>query len=266
MFEQQVLIRKLGDCILKIKKILISQPRPESDKSPYSELEEIHKVTLDFHQFIYIEGVSAKEFRSARINILEHTAVIFNSRTAIDHFFRLCEELRIVVPDSMKYFCTSESIAVYLQKYIVYRKRKIFFGKKTIEDLEDVLVKNKEEKFLVPTSTVHNDEIPALLSSNGLKFTKAYFYKTLSSDLRHLTLKDYEMMVFYSPAGIESLFQNFPEFVQNETLIATFGPNTAKAAEALGLRIDVRVPSPECPSMSMALDSFLRDACKKSSK
>ncbi|MFO7616191.1 MAG: uroporphyrinogen-III synthase [Bacteroidales bacterium] len=251
---------------MKIKKILISQPKPTSDKSPYSDLVDKFKVTLDFHQFIRIEGVLAKEFRSARVNILDHTAVIFNSRTAIDHFFRICEELRIVVPDSMKYFCTSESIALYLQKYIVYRKRKIFFGQKTIEDLEDVLVKHKEEKYLVPTSTVHNDEIPALLDQNGLTFTKAFFYKTLSSDLRHLNLAEYDMLVFYSPAGIESLFQNFPDFVQGETLIGTFGPNTAKAAESAGIRVDLCVPSPEFPSMTMALDNLLGEICKKSSK
>jgi uroporphyrinogen-III synthase len=251
---------------LKIKRILISQPKPATDKSPYSDLVDKYKIALDFYQFIRIEGVQAKEFRLARINILDHSAIIFNSRTAIDHFFRVCEELRIVVPDNMKYFCTSESIAVYLQKYIVYRKRKIFFGQKTIEDLEDVLVKHKDEKYLVPTSTVHNDEIPALLAQIGLTFTKAFFYKTLGSDLKHLNLADYDMLVFYSPAGIESLFQNFPNFVQGETLIGTFGPNTAKAAESAGIRIDLRVPSPEFPSMTMALDNFLGELCKKSSK
>jgi len=251
---------------LKIKRILISQPQPTTEKSPYFEIADKYKVVLDFYQFIRVEGVSAKDFRASRINILDNTAVIFNSRTAIDHFFRICEELRIQVPDTMKYFCTSESIAVYLQKYIVYRKRKIFYGQKSMEDLVDVLVKHKEEKYLVPTSTVHNDEIPLLLSQHNLKFTKSFFYKTLSSELSHLNMSEYDMLVFYSPAGIDSLFTNFPDFVQNEVYIGTFGPNTARAAEKAGLRIDLKVPSPEFPSMTMALDKFLCDACKKPSK
>lgn len=251
---------------MKIKRILISQPQPTTEKSPYFEVADKYKVNLDFFQFIRVEGVPSKEFRAARINILDYTAVVFNSRIAIDHFFRICEELRVQVPDTMKYFCTSESIAVYLQKYIVYRKRKIFYGQKTLEDLADVLVKHKEEKFLVPTSTVHNDEIPAFLSQHKLQFTKAFFYKTVASDLRHLNLKDYDMLVFYSPVGIESLFENFPDFVQGETFIGTFGQNTAKAAENAGIRIDLRVPSPEFPSMTMALDKFLGELSKKSSK
>ncbi|MDD4644860.1 MAG: uroporphyrinogen-III synthase [Bacteroidales bacterium] len=251
---------------MKIKRILISQPQPTTEKSPYFEVSDKYKVALDFFQFIRVEGVSSKEYRASRVNILEHTAVIFNSRIAIDHFFRICEELRIAVPDAMKYFCTSESIAVYLQKYIVYRKRKIFFGLKTIEDLLDTLVKHKEEKFLVPTSSVHNDDIPALLTQHNLTFTKSVFYKTLSSELSHLNLKEFDMLVFYSPAGIDSLFVNFPNFVQDETFIGTFGPNTAKAAEKAGLRIDLRVPSPEFPSMTMALDKFLGDLSKKSAK
>jgi uroporphyrinogen-III synthase len=251
---------------LKIKRILISQPQPATEKSPYFEVAEKYKVTLDFIQFIRVEGVSSKDFRASRINILDFSAIIFNSRTAIDHFFRICEELRITVPDTMKYFCTSESIAVYLQKYIVYRKRKIFFGQKTMEDLIDTLVKHKDEKYLFPTSTVHNDEIPALLGQYNLNFTKAYFYKTLNADLKHLTLNEYDMMVFYSPAGIDSLFNNFPDFVQGESYIGIFGPNTAKAAESAGLRIDLRVPSPEFPSMTMALDKFLGEMCKKPGK
>jgi uroporphyrinogen-III synthase len=251
---------------LKIKRILISQPQPTTEKSPYFEVAEKYKVALDFFQFIRIEGVSAKDFRASRINILEFTAVIFNSRTAIDHFFRVCEELRAQVPDTMKYFCTSESIAVYLQKYIVYRKRKIFYGQKTMDDLVDILVKHKEEKYLVPTSTVHNDEIPVLLTQYHLNFTKAFFYKTLATDLTHLNLKEYDMLVFYSPAGIESLFTNFPEYKQDETYIGTFGPNTAKAGEKFGLRIDLKVPSPEFPSMTMALDKFLGEQCKKNGK
>ena len=251
---------------MKIKRILISQPQPTTEKSPYSEVADKYKVNLEFHQFIHVEGVQAKDFRAARVNILDHTAVIFNSRTAIDHFFRICDEVRVQVPDTMKYFCTSESIAVYLQKYIVYRKRKIFFGQKTLDDLIDVLVKHKDEKYLVPISTVHNDEIPGLLAQHNLSFTKAFFYRTVSSDLRHLNLDDFDMMVFYSPVGIESLFENFPGFTQGEKCIGTFGHNTAKAAENAGLHVDVKVPSPEFPSMTMALDKFLGELCKKSSK
>ncbi|MFA6126402.1 MAG: uroporphyrinogen-III synthase [Bacteroidales bacterium] len=251
---------------MKIKRILISQPQPTTEKSPYFEVADKYKVTLDFLQFIRVEGVSAKDFRASRVNILDYSAVIFNSRTAIDHFFRICEELRVQVPDTMKYFCTSESIAVYLQKYIVYRKRKIFYGQKTMEDLVDILVKHKDEKYLVPTSTVHNDEIPVLLTQHNLIFTKAFFYKTLSSELSYLNLKDFDMLVFYSPAGIDSLFTNFPGFVQDETFIGIFGPNTAKAAEKAGLRIDLKVPSPEFPSMTMALDKFLGELCKKQAK
>lgn len=251
---------------MKIKRILISQPQPTTEKSPYFEVAEKYKVTLDFCQFIHVEGVLAKDFRASRVNILDHTAVIFNSRTAIDHFFRICDEIRVQVPDTMKYFCTSESIAVYLQKYIVYRKRKIFFGQKSLEDLADVLVKHKDEKYLVPISTVHNDEIPVLLNQYSLSYTKAFFYRTLSNDVRHLDMDQYDMLVFYSPVGIESLFENFPDFKQDTRFIGTFGHHTARAAEQAGLRIDLKVPSPDFPSMTMALDKFLGELCKKSAK
>jgi uroporphyrinogen-III synthase len=251
---------------LKIKKILISQPKPETDKSPYFDLEEKHKVKLDFRQFIQVEGVNAKEFRSSKVNILDHTAIIFTSRTAIDHFFRIAEESRVTVPDTMKYFCTSESIAVYLQKYIVYRKRKIFFGQKRFEDLMEVLVKHIDEKYLVPVSDVHKDEISELLDKNKINYTKATLYRTVASDLSDIVPGDYDILVFYSPSGIASLSSNFPDFKQNNTFVATFGPNTTKAAEEAGIRVDVRVPSPEFPSMTMALDSFIAAEAKKSSK
>jgi uroporphyrinogen-III synthase len=248
---------------LKIKKILISQPKPNTDKSPYFDLEDKHKVKLDFKQFIQVEGVTAKEFRGYKVNILDHTAVIFTSRTAIDHFFRIAEESRVAVPDTMKYFCTSESIAVYLQKYIVYRKRKIFFGQKRFADLMEVLVKHIDETFLVPVSDVHKDEISILLDKNKIKYTKATFYRTVASDLSDITVNDYDVLVFYSPSGISSLFTNFPKFEQNSTRVATFGPNTAKAAEEAGIRVDLKVPSPEFPSMTMALDSFITTEAKK---
>ena len=251
---------------LKIKKILISQPKPSMEKSPYFDLEEKQKVKLDFTQFIQIEGVTKKEFRCTKINILEFSAIIFTSRTAIDHFFRISEELRISIPDSMKYFCVSESIAVYLQKYIVYRKRKIFYGKKRFADLMDVLIKHKDEKYLVPVSDVHKEEISELLEKHQINFSKAVFYCTVAVDLCELAIEDYDVLVFYSPSGIASLYSNFPEFKQNSMKIATFGPNTANAAEEAGLKIDLKVPSPEFPSMTMALDNFITEEGKKPNK
>ncbi len=221
---------------------------------------------MDFKQFIQIEGVSAKEFRADKINLVEYTAVIFTSRTAIDHFFRIAEEMRVQVPDTMKYFCTSESIAVYLQKYIVYRKRKIFFGQKRLIDLMDVLTKHKGEKFVVPVSDVHNDEISELLDTNGLDYSKATLYRTVSSDLSQISIDDYDVLVFYSPSGIASLFNNFPEYKQNHTRIATFGPNTANAADEAGLAVNLKVPSPEFPSMTMALDHFVAGQNKRNGK
>lgn len=251
---------------MKIKKILISQPKPSTEKSPYFELEEKHKVKLDFKQFIQVEGVSGKEFRKSKVSILDHTAVIFTSRTGIDHFFRIAEEMRVQVPDHMKYFCTSESIAVYLQKYIVYRKRKIFFGKKRFADLMDVLCKHKTEKFLVPVSNIHSEEISELLNTHSIKHTKAIFYLTVSTDLSDIEISDYDLLVFYSPSGIASLHNNFKDYVQNDTKIATFGPTTAKAAIEAGLKIDLKVPSPEFPSMTMALDYFINEENRKNGK
>lgn len=251
---------------MKIKNVLISQPKPCTEKSPYFDLAEKHKVKLDFRQFIQVEGVTGKDFRASRVNILDYTAVIFTSRTAIDHFFRICEEVRVQVPDTMKYFCNSESIAVYLQKYIVYRKRKIFYGKKRFEDLMDVLVKHNGEKYLVPVSDVHNEEIPTLLKKNKINFTTSIFYKTVSSDLSDLKMNDYDLLVFYSPSGIASLLNNFPKFNPATARIATFGPSTLKAAEEAKLDVSIKVPSPEFPSMTMALDTYITTENKKSSK
>ncbi len=251
---------------MKIKRVLISQPKPCTEKSPYFDLAEKHKVKLDFRQFIQVEGVSGKDFRANRINILDHTAVIFTSRTAIDHFFRICEEVRVQVPDSMKYFCNSESIAVYLQKYIVYRKRKIFYGQKRFTDLLDILVKHNGEKFLVPVSDMHNDQIPVLLKKHKVNFTKTVLYKTVSSDLKDLKMSDFDMLVFYSPSGIASLLSNFPEFEQNSMKIATFGPSTQSAAKEAKLKVDIEVPSPEFPSMTMALDKYITEQNKKAGK
>jgi len=243
---------------LKIKKILVSQPKPESAKSPYFDLAEKTNVQVDFRPFIQVEGVSAKEFRQTRIQILDHTAVIFTSRTAIDHFFRICQETRILVPDTMKYFCISEAAAFYLQKYIVYRKRKIFYGNGTFADLTEIMKKHKDEKYLVPLSHIHKQEIPQLLDQGGYKYTKAILYRTISSDLSDLKEVNYDILVFFSPSGIKSLVQNFPDFKQNETKIASFGPTTAKAVKDAGLRLDIEAPTIQAPSMTMALEQFIK--------
>lgn len=243
---------------LKIKKIIVSQPEPQSEKSPYLELINKYNLKIDFRPFIQVEGVSSKEFRQQRIDILEHTAVIFTSRTAIDHFFRICEEVRITVPETMKYFCITEAVALYLQKYIVYRKRKIFFGAGTFPMLMEVISKHKTEKFLVPLSDMHKAEIPKLLDKAKVKYTKAILYRTVSSDLSDLKDIYYDIIVFYSPSGIKSLFKNFPDFVQGDTKIAAFGPTTTKAVNDYKLRLDIQAPTPACPSMTQALDEFIK--------
>jgi len=242
---------------LKIKSILVSQPAP-ADKSPYHELAEKHHLKIDFRPFIHVESVPAREIRKERINILDHSAVIFTSKTAINHFFRITEEMRVSVPDSMKYFCVTESVAYYLQKYIVYRKRKIFHGDKSFQNLLDIILKNGKEKFLVPLSDAHNDEIPKLLNKHRIKYTKATLYKTVCSDLSDLKDVFYDILVFFSPTGIRSLLYNFPDFKQNNTKIATFGPTTAQAAKKEGLRIDIQAPNPKAPSMVMALDHYIQ--------
>jgi uroporphyrinogen-III synthase len=251
---------------MKIKKILVSQPQPETEKSPYFEIAEKNNVKIEFRPFIHVEPVETKDFRKERINILDHTAVIFTSKTAIDHFFRVTNEMRITVPDSMKYFCTSESIAHYLQKYIVYRKRKIFFGKGKFPDLIEVLEKHKNEKFLVSLSDQHKKEIPELLTLNKFKYTIAILYRTVSSDLSDLAMINYDVLVFFSPSGIKSLLKNFPGFEQNDIKIASFGNSTARAVKEAGLRLDLQAPLPEAPSMTMALDLFIKEHnknCKK---
>jgi len=251
----------------RIKKILVSQPKPESDKSPYFELAEKNNVKIDFRPFIQVEGVSVKEFRKSRIDLLSHSAVIFTSKHAIDNYYRIAEEMRLTIPDSMKYFCISESTAYYLQKYIVYRKRKIFFsatGK--FPDLIDSILKHKDENFLVPLSNTHKEEIPKMLKEQGIKYTKATLYRTVSSDLSDLANVNYDILVFYSPSGIKSLFQNFPDFKQNNTKIASWGTKTAKAAQEAGLRLDIKAPMPDAPSMTMAIEKFIKDFNKNGSK
>jgi len=243
---------------MKIKKILVSQPKPSSDKSPYYELARKNNLQIDFRPFIHVEEIAGKEFRNSKINILDHTAVVFTSRTAIDHFFRVCKELRITVPDTMKYFCISEATAFYLQKYIVYRKRKIFYGNGRFDDLLGLIIKHKSETFIVPLSDIHKQEIPNKLTANKIKYNKAILYRTVSSDLSDLESVNYDVLVFFSPSGIASLQQNFPNFKQNNTLIASFGPTTAKAVEDAGLRLDIKAPMPQAPSMTMALEQYIK--------
>ena len=248
---------------MKIRKILISQPEPQTEKSPYFDLANKYNLKIDFNPFIQIEGVSVREFRQQRINIPDYTALIFTSRTAVDHFFRICEEMRISVPDSMKYFSVTESIAFYLQKYVVYRKRKIFYGNNNFSDLMDYVLKHKEENFLVPLTDPHKPEITETLEKHNIKNTVGYFYRTICSNMKSVNLSDYDIVVFFSPMGIKSLFENFPDFKQNGLFIGTFGPSTAKAAIDAGLRLDLQAPSPESPSITAALDCFIKKCSKE---
>ncbi|MFM2207991.1 MAG: hypothetical protein RL213_1966 [Bacteroidota bacterium] len=247
---------------LKVKSILVTQPKPETEKSPYFDLAKKFSLKIDFRPFIQVEPVSAKDFRKDKVNIAEHSAVILTSRNAADHFFRICNELRIQVPETMKYFCVSESTAYYLQKFVVFRKRKIFFGKQTISDLMDVLKKHKKEKFLVPCTDIHKQEIFETLDAHGLDYTKAVIYKTVASDLSDLENVNYDCLVFFSPSGITSLLKNFPKFKQNNTRIAAFGPATAQAVLDAGLRLDIQAPVPAAPSMTMALEQYIKKANK----
>jgi uroporphyrinogen-III synthase len=245
--------------------VLVSQPEPMNPKSPYFDLAKKYNLKIEFKPFVQVEGVPSKDFRHQKINILDFTAVIFTSKTGIDHFFRICNELRIVVPDTMKYFCITENVAFYLQKYIVYRKRKIFHGKAKFQDLIDVIAKHRDDNFFVPLSEPHNAEIPELLDKNSIKHTIGTLYKTISSHFSNNPKDfDYDILVFYSPSGIKSLKENFPAFVQGDIKIAAFGPTTATAVEQEGLRLDINAPNPKAPSMTMALDNFLKEYNKNS--
>lgn len=243
-----------------IKKILVSQPRPTSEKSPYYSIAERFGVELVFRPFIKVEGMSAREFRTQRVNILDYTAVVFTSRHAIDHFFTLAKDLRVSIPEDMKYFCVTETIALYIQKYVQYRKRKVFFGSTGhIDDLLPTMVKHKTEKYLVPMSDVHNDSLTILFDSKKLQHKEVVMYKTVSNDFTEEEIKmfDYDMLVFFSPSGIESLTKNFPNFQQGNIAIATFGPATAKAVTDAGLRLDLEAPTEKYPSMTGALQHYL---------
>lgn len=244
---------------MKVKKVLVSQPKPSSEKSPYFEIAEKYGVEIEFRPFIKVEGLTAKEFRQSKISISDYTAVIFTARTAIDHFFRLCEEMRISIPDTMKYFCTTESIALYLQKYIIYRKRKIFHGKTgKLDDLLPFLMKHNKEKFLYAISSVHKTEDLNILDKNNINYTKAVMYRTVSNDFGPDEKFDYDMLLFFSPSGIDSLLKNFPEFKQDEVRIGCFGATTAKAVRDAGFRLDIEAPSVKAPSMTAALDMYLK--------
>ncbi len=247
---------------MKVKKILVSQPKPASDKSPYYDIAEKYGVDITFRPFIKVVGLTAKEFRQSRLNMADFTGVIFTARTAVDHFFRLCEEMRYTVPDTMKYFCTTEQIANYLQKYIVYRKRKIFFvntGK--LDDLLPYLQKHNKEKLLYAVSDVNNDA-PNVLDRNNIEYTRAVMYRTVSNDFGPDEKFDYDMLIFFSPQGIDSLLKNFPDFNQGDIRIGCFGATTAKAVRDAGLRLDVEAPTVAAPSMGAALENYLKDETK----
>ena len=245
---------------MKIKKVLVSQPKPTSEKSPYYDIAEKYGVKIDFRPFIKVESLSAKEFRQQKVSILDHTAVIFTSRHAIDHFFGLCTELRVTIPETMKYFCTSETIALYIQKYVQYRKRKVFFGATgKFADLLPSIIKHNTEKYLVPMSDVHNDDIKNLLDKHNIQHTEVVMYRTVSNDFGKDEEFDYDMLVFFSPAGVSSLKKNFPDFDQKNIKIGTFGSTTAQAVRDAGLRLDLEAPTVQAPSMTAALDMFIKE-------
>ena len=248
---------------MKVKTILVSQPEPKAENSPYFDLQQQQKVKIDFRPFIHVEDVSTKEIRLQKVDFSKFTAIILTSRNAVDHFFRVAEKMRFKVPDSMKYFCQSEAVAYYLQKYVVYRKRKIYVGKRTFPELITLISKYKDESFLLPSSDKLKPSVPLALDELGVRWKQAVFYKTVISDLSDLADVYYDILVFFSPSGIESLFHNFPDFKQNDTRIAVFGNTTVKASLEKGLRVDIQAPTPENPSMTMALEKYIKAQNKK---
>ena len=251
---------------MKIRSVLISQPKPETEKSPYYEVAKSQKVSLEFKPFIHVEGVTAAELRKQKVDFSEYGCVVLTSKSSVDHYFRLAQEMRFSIPETMKYFCASETIALYMQKYIVYRKRKIFHGTNGVEDLLDNFKKNKTERFLFPCSDKHSDKITDFLNKNKIAFTKAAFYKTVSSDMAGFPVQEFDMIVFFSPNGVESLSKNFPDFKQGDIHVGTFGEGTAQAAEAAGLVVQLKAPMPKAPSMAMALEWYLKQVNGKSNK
>lgn len=250
--------------MVKVKKILISQPSPKTEKSPYFDISEKYGVQMDFRPFIRVEGIDAKEFRQQRVNILDFSAIVFTAKVAIDHFFALCEELRIAMPETMKYFCISEAVALYLQKYIVYRKRKIFFsttGK--MDGLNTALTKHSKDKYLIPVSDVHQEDLTRILDEKKIDYTKSVMYRTVSNSITEEEIMSYDMLIFFSPSGITSLLKNAPHFKQEDRILACFGASTAKAIKDAGLRLDCEAPLPGIPSMTAALEAFLKENHKK---
>jgi uroporphyrinogen-III synthase len=248
---------------LKIKKILVSQPKPTNEKSPYFALAKKYKLDIDFRPFIQVEGINLKEYRNQKINILDYSSLVFTSRVAVDHFFNIAEELRISIPNTTKYFCLSESIAYYLQKYIVYRKRKIFYGNGKIEDLLPSFQKFKDDKYLIPVSDKHKLDIFKFMDTHKLSYEKIVLYKTISSDLSDLDINQYDVLLFFSPSGVKSLLKNFKDFKQGDKYIGAFGPATSKTVKDHNLRLDIKAPIPQAPSMTVALELFIKEVTKK---
>lgn len=253
---------------MKIKSILLSQPKPvDVAKTPYEAIIKKYNVNIDFEKFIKLEDVSASELRQEKIKLNDFTAIILTSRNTIDHFFRVAKEMRYAIPEDLKYFCVSESTALYLQRYIQYRKRKIFYGKQTFADLVEVMKKHKEEKFFLPSSNLVTEDHDGMLTEAGFDYTKAVIFRTVSADLSHVDISKYDMLVFFSPAGIESLKANFPDFVQNEDVaIGGFGQSTCKAIVDAGFTLNFSAPTPSCPSMNMVIEEFIANEIKKAKK
>lgn len=249
---------------MKIKRILVSQPQPSDiEKSPYADLIKKYKLEVDFRKFIKVEGVTASDFRKDKVYIQEYTAVIFTSRNAVDHFFRIAKEMRVDIPDSLKYFCISEAIAFYLQKYVQFRKRKIFQGQQNFDDLLEIIKKHKDEKYLLPCSDIHKLSLIQSLDDNKVNYNKAVIYKTLASDLADVDINSYDLIIFFSPAGVKSLYKNFADFKQNDMLIGAFGPSTHEALEESGLKIDIAAPTQTALSMTVAIEQYLEKEAKK---
>lgn len=242
----------------ELKKILVSQPRPLTERNPYSEMEERYGVRFDFHQLIHLEGLDAHEFRQQRINPLDYTAVVLNSKMAADQYFRMCEELRLQVPDSMHYYCISEAIANYLQKYIQFRKRKVFFCENNhFEDLLPTMNRRPNEKYLLVASDVHNDDLVTRMAEHKIIIQPAVFYRTVATEWPQDKAFDYQMIVLFTPSGVQSIRKNFPDWKQGDTLIACFGQSTCNAAEEAGLRVDIKAPAENCPSITIAIEKYL---------
>lgn len=249
---------------MEIRKILVSQPKPVATKSPYFDIAEKYNVQIDFHPFVKVESLTPKEFRQQKVSILEHTAIVFNSRHAIDHFFNLCEGLRVTIPETMKYFCTSETISLYIQKYVQYRKRKVFFGETgKLVDLVPIMAKHSSEKYFIPTSEGSTEDYTALFANTKIKFQEAAMYRTVGNDVSKIDCLSYDMMIFFTPVGVQTLLDKFPDFQQGDKVIGCYGPATAKAVKDAGLRLDFEAGATAATSITAALTDFLKANQKK---